>query len=256
VGVVVLIRGINVGSHHRVRMPELVAACEAAGLGRPAAHLQSGNLVFDDDAVAAAEVGSDAALDAGAGGTEGAEPDAGSAPAASRRPEDLAEGVAAVLAAEFEVDARCLGLSPARLAAALASVPDAAQAEEKLTHLVFWEPPAASGAERFAAGRAELLAAAGEGAFGEDRLILGPDHAVILYRESSRGSRLTLARLERALGVAGAARNLRTVRALTGRGSAGGRSLTENRPPTCEHTTPSVCHTRHRRFKFSCSGGR
>jgi uncharacterized protein (DUF1697 family) len=214
VGVVVLIRGINVGSHHRVRMPELVAACEAAGLGRPAAHLQSGNLVFDDDAVAAAEVGSDAALDAGA---EGAAPDAGSAPAAPRRPEDLAEGVAAVLAAEFEVDARCLGLSPARLAAALASVPEAAQAEEKLTHLVFWEPPAASGAERFAAGRAELLAAAGEGAFGEDRLILGPDHAVILYRESSRGSRLTLARLERALGVAGTARNLRTVRALTGR---------------------------------------
>lgn len=43
---VALLRGINVGGHNKVRMKELVAALEAAGLEEVNSYIQSGNLVF------------------------------------------------------------------------------------------------------------------------------------------------------------------------------------------------------------------
>lgn len=44
---VALLRGINVGGHHKVPMAPLRRACEAAGLENVRTYVQSGNLVFD-----------------------------------------------------------------------------------------------------------------------------------------------------------------------------------------------------------------
>lgn len=43
---VALLRGINLGSHHRLAMPELKTACEGVGLETVDTYLQSGNIVF------------------------------------------------------------------------------------------------------------------------------------------------------------------------------------------------------------------
>lgn len=44
-----LLRGINVGGHKKVPMPELRALLTELGLGDVRTHLQSGNAVFDSD---------------------------------------------------------------------------------------------------------------------------------------------------------------------------------------------------------------
>ena len=44
---VALLRGINLGAHKRVKMPELRALATELGLGDPRTYLQSGNLVVD-----------------------------------------------------------------------------------------------------------------------------------------------------------------------------------------------------------------
>ena len=46
---VVLIRGINVGSTRKLPMADLRAACADAGLGKVETYIQSGNLVLDHD---------------------------------------------------------------------------------------------------------------------------------------------------------------------------------------------------------------
>ena len=46
---VALLRGINVGGHHKVPMAELRAACEAIGLRDVSTYIQSGNIVFTSD---------------------------------------------------------------------------------------------------------------------------------------------------------------------------------------------------------------
>ena len=51
---VALLRGINVGGHKRVPMAELRALCEELGWTNVASYIQSGNLVFDATAKAAA----------------------------------------------------------------------------------------------------------------------------------------------------------------------------------------------------------
>ncbi len=43
---VCLVRGVNVGGHNRLRMADLKATCESAGLTGVRTHLQSGNAVF------------------------------------------------------------------------------------------------------------------------------------------------------------------------------------------------------------------
>jgi uncharacterized protein (DUF1697 family) len=44
--IVALLRGVNIGGHHKVRMTELRALCESLGLRGTRTHLQSGNVVF------------------------------------------------------------------------------------------------------------------------------------------------------------------------------------------------------------------
>ncbi|HEX3032504.1 MAG TPA: DUF1697 domain-containing protein [Bacillota bacterium] len=44
---VAFLRGINVGSKHRVNMAELTVRCEALGLSRVQTYIQSGNVVFE-----------------------------------------------------------------------------------------------------------------------------------------------------------------------------------------------------------------
>jgi uncharacterized protein (DUF1697 family) len=47
---VVLLRGINLGRHRRIAMPELRAALEDAGFEKVRTHLQSGNVVLESRA--------------------------------------------------------------------------------------------------------------------------------------------------------------------------------------------------------------
>lgn len=51
---VALLRGINVGGHHRLPMTELKSLMEALGWENPAHYIQSGNMVFDAGAPQAA----------------------------------------------------------------------------------------------------------------------------------------------------------------------------------------------------------
>jgi uncharacterized protein (DUF1697 family) len=60
---VVLLRGVNVGAHHRMAMPELRSLLEDLGFGEVRTHLQSGNAVGEWDGTAAElEVAGAAAL--------------------------------------------------------------------------------------------------------------------------------------------------------------------------------------------------
>jgi uncharacterized protein (DUF1697 family) len=43
---VALLRGVNIGGHHKIGMTELRALCESLGLRGARTHLQSGNVVF------------------------------------------------------------------------------------------------------------------------------------------------------------------------------------------------------------------
>ena len=49
---IALLRGVNVGAENRIRMEELRAALEAAGLARVETYIQSGNVLFDSPAPA------------------------------------------------------------------------------------------------------------------------------------------------------------------------------------------------------------
>ena len=53
---VALLRGLNVGAHHRIRMKDLVALFEAAGCREVSTYIQSGNVVFEADAALAKAV--------------------------------------------------------------------------------------------------------------------------------------------------------------------------------------------------------
>ncbi|HEX4919973.1 MAG TPA: DUF1697 domain-containing protein [Candidatus Bathyarchaeia archaeon] len=46
---VALLRGVNVGGHTRLKMPDLVQVCESLGFHNAKTYLQSGNVVFDND---------------------------------------------------------------------------------------------------------------------------------------------------------------------------------------------------------------
>jgi uncharacterized protein (DUF1697 family) len=49
---ILLLRGINLGAHNRISMPELRAALERAGFAEAHTYLQSGNVVVSSDAPA------------------------------------------------------------------------------------------------------------------------------------------------------------------------------------------------------------
>jgi uncharacterized protein (DUF1697 family) len=44
--VICLLRGVNVGGHHKIKMDVLRALCESIGLESPQTYIQSGNVVF------------------------------------------------------------------------------------------------------------------------------------------------------------------------------------------------------------------
>ena len=43
---IAMLRGINVGGHHRIKMDQLRASLEALGLQQVKTYIQSGNVVF------------------------------------------------------------------------------------------------------------------------------------------------------------------------------------------------------------------
>ncbi|MGW8484612.1 DUF1697 domain-containing protein [Microbacterium sp. NPDC055903] len=121
-------------------------------------------------------------------------------------PADLAAVCAFVrlaIATEFDVDTPVIARTHEQLTASMAARPFA-DGEEKFVHAMFLEAPAKSGA-------VESL---------QDRLVPGERIALvgqdlwIDYAAGVQNTKLTKAVLDRALGVAGTARNLRTVRTL------------------------------------------
>lgn len=109
-----------------------------------------------------------------------------------------------VIAAEFDVDTPVILRSHERLAAAIAAqpFPDAA---EKLLHAMFLEAPP----------KADAVEVLEERLVSGERIALIGDDLWISYGEGGvHSTKLTTAVLDRALGVSGTARNLRTIRKL------------------------------------------
>ena len=123
-------------------------------------------------------------------------------------PRDLAaacDEVRALIAAEFDVDAPVIARTGAELAAVLAANPFPDAASEKLLHVMFLEGDPADGAVDALTPRLQ----AGE------RIILQGRELWIDYGPGGvHSTKLTKAVLDGALGVAGTARNVLTVRKL------------------------------------------
>lgn len=113
--------------------------------------------------------------------------------------------VRALIAEAFDVDTPVIHRSHAQLAAALAENPFPDAASDKLLHVMFLEADAAPGAVEALSPR--LLP-------GERIALIGRDVWIDHSAQGVHATRLTKAVLDRALGVAGTARNLRTVRTL------------------------------------------
>lgn len=112
--------------------------------------------------------------------------------------------VRALIAGEFDVDTPVILRTHDALAHALDAHPFGG-ASEKMLHAMFLEAPAAPGA----------VEALQERLVPGERIALVGDELWIDYAEGGvHSTRLTRAVLDRALGVAGTARNLRTVRKL------------------------------------------
>lgn len=123
------------------------------------------------------------------------------------QPEDadaLCSEVRRLIAAEFAVDTPVIHRTHRELVASLARQPFEDRAE-KLVHAMFLEAVPAEDA--VAALEPRLVP-------GERIELIGRDLWIAYSESGSRGTRLTGSVLDRALGVAGTARNLRTVRAL------------------------------------------
>lgn len=109
-----------------------------------------------------------------------------------------------VIAAEFDVDTPVIARSHGDLIAALVAHPFD-QGVEKLVHAMFLEGEPSDGA----------LAALDERLVpGEELALIGRDLWISYSADGVRATKLTKTVLDRALGVAGTARNLRTVRKL------------------------------------------
>lgn len=113
--------------------------------------------------------------------------------------------VRALIAAAFGVDTPVIARTHAELVAALEENPFPDAAADKLLHVMFLEGPAAPGA----------IEALEQRLLPGERISLVGDDLWIDYAEAGvHSSKLTKAVLDKALGVAGTARNLRTVRTL------------------------------------------
>lgn len=111
--------------------------------------------------------------------------------------------VRALIAEEFDVDTPVIARSHAQLAAALADQPFP-DGDERLVHAMFLAGPPAGGAVDALAPR--LVAG--------ERLALRGNDLWIDYATGVHTTKLTKGALDKALGVDGTARNLRTVRTL------------------------------------------
>lgn len=113
--------------------------------------------------------------------------------------------VRALIAAAFGVDTPVIARTHAELVAALEENPFPDAAADKLLHVMFLEGPASPG----------VIEALEQRLLPGERISLVGDDLWIDYAEAGvHGSKLTKAVLDKALGVAGTARNLRTVRTL------------------------------------------
>ncbi|MEP3481508.1 MAG: DUF1697 domain-containing protein [Fuerstiella sp.] len=110
---IVLFRGINVGGRNVVRMKELTAALEGAGLQDVRTYIQSGNVVCRSR---------------------------------HRSKESIQGAVVKAVKSSFDLDVRILILSSKNLNAAVAECPFVAD-DEKLIHYFFLQQPAKSGCE-------------------------------------------------------------------------------------------------------------
>jgi uncharacterized protein (DUF1697 family) len=167
---IVVLRAINVGGTGKLPMKELKAACEAAGLAKVETYIASGNLVFESPLSA----------------------------------DKAQEVVAKILREQFGLTKNhTIIRSPEQLAAAIAANPFADAAAERPSSLMvtFLEAtppdPAAS---------AEILARWS----GPERTHLAGDHLYVDFVAGAGTTKLTPAYLERALKVAGTARNWNT----------------------------------------------
>lgn len=110
-----------------------------------------------------------------------------------------------LIAAEFDVDTPVVQRSHGELVAALAENPFPDAAADKMLHAMFLDGPAAPGAVEALTPRLQPW----------ERVALVGDDLWIDYGTGGvQSTKLTTAVLDRALGVAGTARNLRTVRTL------------------------------------------
>lgn len=109
-----------------------------------------------------------------------------------------------VIAAEFDVDTPVIARTHDAMVSSLASQPFA-NGDEQLVHAMFLEAAPSEGARE--ALEARLIP-------GEELALVGDDLWISYSDSGVHGTRLTRAVLDRALGVAGTARNLRTTRKL------------------------------------------
>lgn len=121
-----------------------------------------------------------------------------------RDPKAACARVRELISSEFGVDTPVVLRTHDALVQALESHPFSGSSE-KLLHAMFLEAPAASGAVEALQGR--LVP-------GERIALVGDDLWIDYGEGGVHGTKLTKAVLDRALGVAGTARNLRTVRKL------------------------------------------
>ncbi|WP_433584630.1 DUF1697 domain-containing protein [Microbacterium hydrocarbonoxydans] len=113
--------------------------------------------------------------------------------------------VRALIAAEFGVDTPVIARTHSELLAALAENPFPDAAQDKLLHVMFLERPAADGAIEALEQRLQP---------GERIALVGADLWIDYAERGVHSSKLTKAVLDKALGVEGTARNVRTVRTL------------------------------------------
>jgi uncharacterized protein (DUF1697 family) len=172
---VALLRGINVGGHAKVAMADLRALIADAGHTDIATYIQSGNAVFSD-----------------------AKPAGRSAKARAARDADLEADLEGRLASELGLDIVVMVRSQAELTAVLDANPFATGEAERTYVMFAKETPAAD------LGGLDLARFAPEEVAVRDRQLY------LRYPNGLGNAKLTTARLEKAAGTPGTARNWRT----------------------------------------------
>lgn len=177
--VVALLRGINVGGHHKVPMARLRDLALSAGLTEPATYIQSGNLIADDPS--------------------------------GREPSVLAEELSGAIATEFGFEVPTMVVPGARMTAALAGCPWPDVEDPRFVHGIFYPAPLPE--ELRSAARAlvtpDVPAAVG---FDQEIMWLHTPGGLSASRVAEPVTRLSLPD-----GRRGTARNLRSLREITAR---------------------------------------